>query len=120
MLRKTMELLQEISSSRRVFICIDALDESQAKHRVKLLDPLNQILRRSPGARIFVTGRPGTRDGVEGHLTLRVGTRSITPTKDDITIFLREKLKEDTIPKVMDESLREEIIKAIPETVSEM
>jgi len=115
-----MELLQEISSSRRIFICIDALDESQAKPRVKLLDPLNQILRRSPGARIFVTRRPGTRDGVGGHLTLRVGTRSITPTKDDTTTPPREKLKGGKIPEVTDESLREEIIKAIPETVSEM
>jgi len=60
-----------------------------------------------------VTGRPGTRDEVERHLPWRLRTRSITLTKDDITIFLREKLKKDKIPDAMDESLGEEIIKRL-------
>src|ERR1700712_4193747 len=48
-------MLQTISSERRTFICIDALDECVAGHQVKLLSSLNQILRNSPGTRIFVT-----------------------------------------------------------------
>ena len=119
-LAEIVEFLQHISSSRCTFICIDALDECPAAHRVKLLDSLNQILQESQGARIFLTGRPHIRDEVEKHLPRRVATRSITPTKDDIIIFLRAKLKEDTMPDAMDESLEEEIIKNIPETVSEM
>ena len=113
-------LLQDISSSRCTFICIDALDECPPGHRVKLLDSLNQILQKSPGARIFLTGRPHIRDEVEKRLGQRAATRSITPTKSDITIFLRAKLKEDTMPDAMDESLEKEIIHRIPETVSEM
>ena len=64
-LSEIVEFLQDISSSRCTFICIDALDEYPAEHRAKLLDSLNQILQNSPGARIFLTGRPHIRAEVE-------------------------------------------------------
>ena len=115
-----VEFLQDISSTRRTFICIDALDECPPGHRVKLLDLLNQILQDSPGVRLYLGGRPHILAGVEKRLAGKVATRSITPIKDDIIIFLREKLKEDTMQDAMDESLEEEIIQNIPETVSEM
>ena len=118
-LSEIVEFLRDISSSRRTFICIDALDECQPRHRMKLLDSLNQILRKSPGARIFLTGRPHILSEIDKHLA-GAATRSITPTKDDIIIFLREKLKEDAMPNQMDQSLKVEIIKNIPETVSEV
>jgi len=117
-LSKIVEFLQDILSSRCTFICIDALDECPSGHRVKLLDLLNQILQESPGARLFMTGRQHILGEVEKHLGGRVATRSITATKNDIITFLRAKLKEDTIPDAMDESLEEEIIQNIPETVA--
>jgi len=110
-LPEIVEFLQDISSSRCTFICIDALDECLSGHRVELLDLLNQILQESPGARLSMTGRQHILGEVEKHLGGRVATRSITPTKNDIT-FLRANLEEDTMP--------EEIIKNIPERVSEM
>ena len=119
-LSEIVEFLQDISSTRCTFICIDALDECPPGHRVKLLDILNQILQRSHGARLFVTGRPHIRGEVDKHLTGRAATRSITPTRNDIVTFLRAKLKEDTIPDAMDQILEGEIIRNIPETVSEM
>jgi len=119
-LSEIVEFLQDISSSRRTFICIDALDECPPGHRLRLLDSLNQILQKSRGSRIFLTGRPYIRGEVEKHLSERVATRSITPTKDDVIIFLRAKLREDIMPDAMDENLEEEIIENIPETVSEM
>ena len=119
-LAEIVEFLQDISSAQRTFICIDALEECPASQRVKLLDSLNQILQKSPGARIFLTGRQHIRGEVEKHLGARAATRSIVPTKDDIVVLIRTKLKEDTIPDAMDERLEEEIIKIIPETVSEM
>ena len=119
-LSEIVEFLQEISSTRCTFICIDALDECPPGHRVKLLDFLNQILQRSHGSRLFVTGRPHIRGEVDKHLAGRAVARSITPTKNDIITFLRAKLKEDTIPDAMDSNLEEEIIQNIPETVSEM
>ena len=119
-LSEIVEFLQDISSSRCTFICIDALDECSPGNRVRLLDSLSQILQKSRGARIFLTGRPNVRGEVEKHLGGRAATRSITPTKDDIIIFLRAKLRDDTIPDAMDETLEEEIMENIPEIVSEM
>ena len=119
-LAEIVEFLQDLSCSRSTFICIDALDECPPGDRVQLLDSLNQILLISPGARVFLTGRPHIRSEVDRHLVGRAATRSITPTKDDIIIFLRAKLKEDAMPDAMDGSLEEEIIQNIPETVSEM
>ena len=119
-LSEIVGFLQDISSSRYTFICIDALDECRPEHRVKLLNLLNQILQKSAGARIFLTGRPHIRGEVEKHLSGSVATRSVTPTKSDIITFLRAKLREDTILDAMDESLEEEIIQNIPATVSEM
>jgi len=115
-----VEFLQDISSSRRTYICIDALDECPARQRVKLLDSLNQIAQKSLNVRIFLTGRPHIRREIDKHFSGRAATRSITPTKGDIITFLRAKLKEDTIPDAMDEGLQEEILNIIPETVSEM
>jgi len=119
-LSEIVELLQDISSSGCTFICIDALDECPPGHRESLLDLLNQILQKSPGVRLFMTGRQHIMDEVEKHLGGRVATCSITPTKNDIITFLRTKLKEDTIPDAMDESLEEEIIQNIPGTGSGM
>ena len=113
-------MFQDISSSRPTFICIDALDECLAEHRGKLLDSLAQVLHKSPTTRIFVAGRLHIREEVEKHLAGRVVAVSVTPTKDDITQFLRAKLREDTIPDAMDKGLEEDIINTIPETVSEM
>jgi len=119
-LAETVEFLQDMSSSRSTFICIDALDECPPAHRVNLLGSLYQVLQNSPGARIFLTGRPHILDEVDKHLAGRVVKRSITPTKGDIITFLQAKLKEDTIPDAMDESLEKDIIDNIPETVSEV
>ena len=114
-----MEFLQDISSSQCTYIFIDALDECRPGHRVKLLDSLNQILQKCPGAQLFLTGRTLIRNEVEKHLAGRAATRSITSAKD-IILFLRAKLKEDTMPDAVDGSLEEEIVKRIPETISEM
>ena len=119
-LGEIIEMLQDVSSLRPTFICIDALDECMAAYRVKLLDSLKQILHKSPNTRIFLAGRSHMRTEVEKHLAGRVVAVSITPTRGDIVRFLREKLKEDTTPDAMDTSLEEDILKTIPETVSEM
>ena len=119
-LGEIVEFLQDIASSQFTFLCIDALDECPPRYRIKLLDSLNKILQTSPGARIFLTGRPYIRAEVDKHLSGRAATRSITPIRNDIVVFLREKLKEDTIPDAMDESLEEEIIQNITKMVSEM
>ena len=113
-------MLQDISSSRPTFICIDALDECIAEYRENLLDSLGQILHKSPSTQIFLTGRLYVRDEVEKRLAVRVAAVSTTPTEDDINRFLQAKLREDTTPDAMEKTLEEDIIKNIPKMVSKM
>jgi len=115
-----VKMLQTIAGERPTFICIDALDECVAKYRVKLLDSLNQILQRSPGARVFVTGRPHIQAEVGNRLSGRVLTIHITPRRNDIISYLHIRLDEDTRPDAMDSILRADILKKITEDISEM
>ena len=115
-----VKMLQTASSKKRTFICIDALDECVPEHRVKLLGSLNQILQKSPTTRIFVTGRPHIRPEIERRLAGRVTSVSISTKTDDIVRYLHSRLEEDTDPDAMDSSLEADILKEIPEGVSEM
>ena len=115
-----VKMLQTIVSQRPTFICIDALDECVAKYRVKLLNSLNQILRTSPGTRVFVTGRPHIEPEVGKRLPRRVTTMRITPQRHDIINYLLSRLDEDTTPDAMDGTLKEDILKRIPQDISDM
>ena len=115
-----VKMLQVITSSLRTFVCIDALDECMVVHRVKILDSLKQILEKSPGTRIFITGRPHIRAEIEKRLSGQVISVSLSPNKEDIVRYLRVRLGEDETPDAMDESLAADILEKIPENVSEM
>jgi len=115
-----VRMLQTASSKKRTFICIDALDECVPEHRVKLLNSLNKILQNSPGTRIFVTGRPHIQPEIERRLSGRVASLSISTKRDDIIKYLHSRLEEDTTPEAMSSSLEAEILRKIPEDLSEM
>jgi len=115
-----VEMLQTASSKKRTFMCIDALDECVPEHRVKLLNSLNKILQKSPGTRIFVTGRPHIQPELGRRFSGRVMSLSMGTKRDDIIRYLRSRLEEDTTPDAMNSSLEAEILKKIPEDVSEM
>jgi len=115
-----VKMLQTITSSLRTFVCIDALDECAAAHRVKLLNSLHQILETSPRTRIFIIARPHVRAEVEKRLAGRVRSVSISPSKNDITEYLRLKLDEDETPDAIDQSLKADILEKIPQNMSEM
>ena len=119
-LSDVVKMLQTTSSKERTFICIDALDECVPGHRLKLLDSLNEILQKSPGTRIFVTGRPHIRPEIAKRLSGRVTSLPISTKRADIIRYLRSRLEEDTTPDAMNGSLEAEILKKIPEDVSEM
>jgi len=119
-LSDVVRMLQTTSSEKRTFVCIDALDECVAGHRVKLLGSLNQIPQKSPGTRVFVTGRPHIRAEIGRRLAGRVTSVSVTPGRDDIIRYLYSRLNEDTTPDAMDSSLEADILKKIPEDISEM
>ena len=115
-----VEMLQTTSSERRSFICIDALDECAAGCRVELLDSLHQILQKSQGTRIFLTGRPHIEAEIKKRLSGRVMTITITPKRDDVIGYLRTRLDKDTNPDAMDSSLEADILKKIPDDISDM
>ena len=115
-----VKMLQTITSSLRTFVCIDALDECAAAHRVKLLNSLQQIVEKSPRTRIFMIGRPHVRAEVEKRLAGRVISVPVGPSEDDIMEYLRLRLDEDETPDAMDESLATDILSKIPSTMSEM
>jgi len=57
-LPEIVKLLGSLASMRRIFFCLDALDECAAPDRAKILLSLSDIIRMSPTARVFLTGRP--------------------------------------------------------------
>ena len=115
-----VEILKKtIASLQRIFICIDALDELAPKHRRELLGSLQEIARASPNIRILLTGRPHIDDEIVEFFSKAVGI-PISPTRNDIMSYLDMRLKHDTTPKAMDDELRADIIRVIPEKISEM
>jgi len=115
-----VKMLQIASSKEHTFICIDAIDECMPEHRVKLLGSLNEILQNSPSTRIFVTGRPHIQPEIGRRLSGRVKSLSISTKREDIIKYLHSRLEDDTTPDAMNDSLEAEILKKIPEDVSEM
>ena len=114
-----VKMFPAVSSLRRTFICVDALDECIPEHQVEVLGALGQILQKSPNTGMFMTGRPHIRGAVERELGGGAISISIKPMDDDIVTYLRARLRKDTTPQVMDSVLEKEIMKSIPEEVSE-
>jgi len=83
-----VRMLQVIASSRPTFMCIDALDECAGVERFRLLDSLKEVLEKSPGIRIFVTGRPHIRAEIESRLAGKVVSVSVNSTRGDIKRYL--------------------------------
>ena len=108
-----------IASLPKVFICIDGLDECLPDNRRELLESLQDIVRASQAARVFLSGRPHIRDEVKRYFTGAIMIRVI-PTVRDIEIYLEMKLGKDTIPSAMDDNLRAEIMWALPRKISQM
>ena len=109
-----LKIFQAITTTRRTFICVDALDECVPEFRMVVLEALGQILQRSPNTRLFMTGRPNVRREVERELGGAATFILIRATEDGVVRFLREKLRKDAIPHMMSSPLEGDIIKSIP------
>ena len=112
-LKKTIPPLQ------RIFVCIDALDELAPKHRQEFLKSLQEIVRVSPNMRTLLTGRLHINDEIAKFLS-KVVRLLISPAQDDIKSYLEMRLDGDTTPEAMDAELRADIMRVIPEKISEM
>jgi len=112
-----VKMFATLSPTQRTFICVDALDECIPKDQLEVLGALGQILQRSPNTRTFMTGRPHIMGLVErelGGISI-----SIKPRDGDIVTYLRARLRKDTTPEVMDRGLEDDIVRSIPEEISE-
>jgi len=115
-----VEILNKtIASRQRTYVCIDALGELAPKHRRDLLGSLQAIIRASPKMRILITARPHIADEIV-EFFIKAVQIPISPPQDDVKSYLETKLRGDTTPEAMDDQLRADILRVIPEKVSEM
>ena len=118
--RDAVEILKRIIAQlAQVFICIDGLDECTPQHRRELLESLREIVRGSPDTRVFLTGRSHINGEIVRCFNKAVRI-SLTPTYRDIKNFLENILDRDPDPDAMDDKLRANIMKTVPEKASEM
>ena len=110
-----LKMFQTITTTKRTFICVDALDECVPEHRVVILESLGQIVQGSRNTRIFVTGRSHVRSEVERKLDGAIAFVLIEPTRQGIVKYLSDKLRNDTTPEIMSSRLKANIIESIPE-----
>ena len=108
-----------IASLPQVFICIDALDEILPKNLPALLESIREIIQECPRTRIFLTGRPHVKENIQRCFTKAV-VIPIKPNTDDIKNYLETRLDRDDEPEAMDNGLRADIVRIIPEKMSDM
>ena len=113
MLKTTISLLP------LAYICIDALDECTPKSRQELLGSLRDIVQESPSTRVLITGRSHVEEEVKRYFT-KVLTVPVGPTAGDIKLYLDARLDRDTEPRAMDDVLQRDIVRIIPEMISEV
>ena len=123
---RTMQLLDlvgvlkaTIASLPEVFICIDGLDECLPNNRREILEALQDIVRASPTARVFLSGRPHIRDEVKKYFPEAIMV-AVIPTIEDIERYLKMRLDRDPTPSALDDNLRAEIMRVIPTKISQM
>ena len=103
----------------RTYISVDAIDECTPKSRQELLGSLRDIVRESPSTRVLFTGRSHVADEVKKYFAEAI-ILPVSPTGGDIRIYLDARLDGDTEPNAMDNDLRRDIMRIIPETISEV
>ena len=106
-----------IASLPQVFICLDALDECLPKRFPDILDSLRDILLKSPGKRLFLTGRSHVKEGVQRYFPKAVVV-PISPNRNDIRNYVEMMLDRDSEPEVMSNDLRVDIGRVILEKIS--
>ena len=108
-----------IAKLPQVFICIDALDECLPKDLPQLLESLRDIVRESPGTRIFLTGRPHVGEAIQKHFA-KVVAIPISPAEGDIRSYVVMRLDRDEMPEAMNKGLRAEIVRIIVDKMANM
>ena len=112
-------LINSLSYLTRGFICIDALDEFPIKHRPELWESLQYVTQECPNIRLFITGRSHIRMEVGGYFPGYSELAPVTPTEEDIRGYVTMRLEKDVEPDAMDRELGADILRIIPDKISE-
>ena len=113
-------LAKSLSRLRRVFICIDALDEFPARHRPELWESLQQVVQKCQNTRLFLTGRLHIRDEVWQHFPEAAEVLSISPRERDIWLHPRMRLNGDSEPDEMGKESEANIPRMVLQVISEV
>lgn len=102
---------------RRVYICVDAVDELEPKVRQEVLDIYKEFSTYN-NTRLFITGRDHIEGEVQKRFKVEQGYKvKISANYQDIREFVRQQIKEDEDlnPEAMDKALAQDIEDAIIE-----
>ena len=109
-------MLQQLECA---FICIDALDELEAKTRSQLLQELSHLIAQSTckSLRVFLTGRKHIQAEVQKLSKISV---EIVAHPDDIRSYLKREIEADENSESMDEVLRDDIVTTLVDRSQQM
>ena len=104
-----------LNQLKHAFVCIDAVDELEAKVRRELLKVLKELSTNH--IRLFLTGRQHVESEVQKCLEVAQGYGVvISASQQDIEVFLRQQIRDDPyVEDAMDAVLEKNIIVAILE-----
>ena len=101
------------------FICIDALDELEAKTRKHLLREIKCLVTHNDSLRVFLTARTHIKVEVEIQVLSTISVE-ITAHPNDIRSYLKREIADDANPDDMDNALQSEIITSLVERSQQM
>jgi len=109
-----------ISSIRRAYICIDAVDALPSENRSELLRTLQRIIQEAPNARLFLTTRPHIRPELDQHLTKEAYVIDIVADQEDIARYVTQEIRflKYRDPGLVTENLEDDIRKVVSEEAS--
>ena len=102
------QLVVTFSRQYQIFIIIDAIDECDSSQRQKLLKFLRKLTFYF---RIFISGRPHTRQLVESLLHPELLEVKAKPS--DLKLYLTTTLAEDDVVSFMEDELKDQILQKL-------
>ena len=112
----TLALLEtRLNQLKRVFVCIDAIDELEPRTLQQLLNVLKGLVIKH-NIRLFLTGRPHIESEVPKYLEVVQRCKvDISASQQDIQEFVKQQITDDLNPSAMDETLATDIVDSIIE-----
>ena len=112
--------IKVVSSIDRVYICVDAVDELLPKNRAEFLRELWRIIQDAPNTRLFLTARLCVQAELLKHLGGVPYVMKIVADQGDIARYLRYMIDNDGDLDLMNENLKDDIIRTMSKKASEM